>query len=251
LFRVIASNVAAEALVLVHGYLGGSAQWDEQVKELSPSIRVVTPDLPGFGLNSEMNAPDEIGAFAEYVLGFVRDMNVARFHLLGHSMGGMIAQAMVARAPERVEKLILYGTGPTGVLPGRFETIAESRRRMIEEGPQVTGRRISATWFVDYECAENYRLCANLALKVSQQAALAGLSAMEKWSGEAALARISSPTLVLWGDCDRTYPWSQIQLLWQGISGAQLAVMPGCAHAAHLEKSALFNQIVKDFLGLD
>jgi len=248
---VIANNVVAEALVLVHGYLGGSAQWAVQAKKSSSSIPAVTPDLPGFGLNSEMNAPDEIGAFAEYVLGYVRDMNLARFHLMGHSMGGMVAQEMVARAPDRVEKLILYGTGPVGELPGRFETIAESSRRLIEEGPVVTGRRISATWFVDYERAENYRVCANLAQKVSQQAALAGLSAMEKWSGEAALETISSPTLVLWGDCDRTYPWSQIQLLWQGISGALLAVMPGCAHAAHLEKPALFNAIVKDFLRLE
>jgi pimeloyl-ACP methyl ester carboxylesterase len=65
---------------------------------------------------------------------------------------------------------------------------------------------------------------------------------------EAALANIASPTLVLWGDCDRTYTWSQQLRLWQGIKGARLAVIPGCAHAVHLEKPKLFNAILADFL---
>jgi 2-hydroxy-6-oxonona-2,4-dienedioate hydrolase len=237
-----------EALVFVHGYLGGSAQWADQVEAFGSSFRVITPDLPGFGLNRDREAPDEIGAFADYALEQVRDAGVDRFHLVGHSMGGMIVQEMVARAPERVDRLVLYGTGPVGLLPGRFETIDESKRRVVADGVKACGRRISATWFVDYEQAPNYPVCADLAELASEQAALAGLSAMEKWSGESALAGISSPTLVLWGDCDRTYMWSQQQRLWEGISGARLGVIPGCAHAVHLEKPGLFNAMLADFL---
>lgn len=239
------------ALVFVHGYLGGSAQWAEQVEAFAPSFHVITPDLPGYGRNNAMQAPDTIGGFADYVLQSVQDMGVDRFDLVGHSMGGMIVQEMTARAPQRIGRLVLYGTGPVGLLPGRFETIDESRRRVIADGPQATGRRISATWFYDYEQAPNYPGCADLAVLASQQAALAGLSAMEKWSGEAALAHIESPTLVLWGDCDRTYMWSQQHNLWQGIKGARLAVIPGCAHAVHLEKPELFNAMLHDFLGRD
>ncbi len=235
-------------LVFVHGYLGGSAQWAQQVESFSPSFDVVTPDLPGFGNNRALAAPDSIGAFADYVLEEVRRQGVERFDLVGHSMGGMIVQEMTARAPERVDRLVLYGTGPVGLLPGRFETIDESKRRVVADGVEATGRRISATWFVDYEQAPNYPVCADLAVLASEQAALAGLSAMEQWSGEAALAQIASPTLVLWGDCDRTYMWSQQQRLWDGIDGANLAVIPGCAHAVHLEKPALFNAILADFL---
>ena len=237
------------ALVFVHGYLGGGAQWADQVETFSPLFRVITPDLPGYGKNNAIQAPNTIGGFADHVLQQVRDMGVDRFDLVGHSMGGMIVQEMVARAPERVDRLVLYGTGPVGLLPGRFETIDESKRRVVEDGAEATGRRISATWFVDCERAPNYPVCAELAVMASQQAALAGLSAMEKWSGEAALEHIVSPTLVLWGDCDRTYMWSQQQRLWQGIEGARLAVIPGCAHAVHLEKPALFNSMLKDFLG--
>jgi len=157
-------------------------------------------------------------------------------------------QEMVARAPQRVDRLVLYGTGPVGLLPGRFETIDESKRRVVEHGPEATGRRISATWFLQREQAANYPVCAGLAVLASPQAALAGLSAMESWSGEAALENIASPTLVLWGDCDRTYMWDQQQKLWRGIDGASLAVIPGCAHAVHLEKPQLFNAILADFL---
>ena len=236
------------ALVFVHGYLGGSTQWAAQVETFSPSFRVITPDLPGYGRNCALQAPEQIGAFADYVLEQVQGMGVERFDLVGHSMGGMIVQEMVARAPQCVDRLVLYGTGPVGLLPGRFETIEESKRRVVEEGVEATGRRISATWFVDYEQAPNYPVCADLAVMASHQAALAGLTAMEQWSGEAALAGISSPSLVLWGDCDRTYTWSQQLRLWQGIKGARLAVIPGCAHAVHLEKSQLFNAILADFL---
>ena len=238
------------ALVFVHGYLGGSAQWAGQAEAFSASARVITPDLPGYGLNNALPAPDEIGAFADYVLEQVRAVGVDRFDLVGHSMGGMIVQEMVARAPQRVERLVLYGTGPVGLLPGRFETIDESKRRLEADGLEATGRRISATWFVEREQAENYPVCAELAAMASRQAGLAGLSAMEKWSGETALAEIASPTLVLWGDCDRTYLWSQPYQLWQGIEGARLAVIPGCAHAVHLEKPALFNAMLADFLEL-
>lgn len=82
------------------------------------------------------------------------------------------------------------------------------------------------------------------------QAMLAGLTAMETWSGEVALQHISSPTLVLWGDLDQTYQWSQIEQLWKEIPNANLCVIPDCSHAVHLEKPNLFNTILLEFLGI-
>ncbi|MCP4391097.1 MAG: alpha/beta hydrolase, partial [Gammaproteobacteria bacterium] len=107
-------------LVFVHGYLGGSPQWSDQVDVFSEHFRVITPDLPGFGLNNEMDAPEAIREFAIYLLGELDRQGIDRFHLVGHSMGGMIVQEMVTIAPARVDKLVLYGTGPVGMLPGRF-----------------------------------------------------------------------------------------------------------------------------------
>jgi len=236
------------ALVFVHGYLGGGQQWAAQVRALSTHFRVITPDLPGFGANNESTTPESIRGLALNVLGQLDELDVQRFHLVGHSMGGMIVQEMVALAPERVDRLVLYGTGPVGLMPGRFETIDESRRAVRERGVEATGRRIAATWFLHGESAQGYELCAELALRATEQAALAGLSAMEHWSGVASLAQIKSPTLVLWGDSDRAYLWPQPEQLWHGIAGAQLAVIPGCSHAVHLEKPQLFNAVLEDFL---
>jgi pimeloyl-ACP methyl ester carboxylesterase len=56
---------------------------------------------------------------------------------------------------------------------------------------------------------------------------------------------------VLWGDGDRTYPWSQTEQLWTEIPNANLAVIPGCAHAVHLEKPGLFNAVLLEFFGFD
>ncbi len=235
-------------LVFVHGYLGGSPQWADQAEAFSKHFQVITPDLPGFGLNHEMDAPEAIREFAIYILDELQKQAVNRFHLVGHSMGGMIVQEMVALAPERVDKLILYGTGPVGLLPGRFETLDESRRKVTEEGVEVTGPRIAATWFANGEATCGYQVCASLAVKATLQAALAGLSAMEGWSGVSALSKIASPTLVLWGDGDRAYRWNQPEQLWREIAGAQLAVIPGCSHAVHLEKPHLFNATLMDFL---
>ncbi|WP_120501411.1 alpha/beta fold hydrolase [Roseovarius sp. EL26] len=235
-------------LVFVHGFMGGSRQWQSQIEALGASFNVIAVDLPGFGENAHLNCPNSISAFAGWVLADLDKRGISTFHLLGHSMGGMIAQEMVSQAPERIEKLILYGTGATGVLPGRFETIATSKSRAQAEGAKATARRIAATWFLLQEAATPFEGCARIAEHSSMQAICAGLDAMQNWSGVARLSHIEAQSLVLWGDQDRTYSWAQTEQLWQTIGKSQLAVMPNCAHAAHLENPELFNRLVVEFL---
>jgi pimeloyl-ACP methyl ester carboxylesterase len=237
-----------KTLVFVHGYFGGGEQWAAQVQAFGGQFQVITPDLPGFGAASHLNTPETIRGLAINVLSQLDSLGVHRFHLVGHSMGGMIVQEMVMLVPERIEKLVLYGTGPMGQMPGRFETIDESRKGLWEQGVEASGRRIAATWFKQGESGRGYELCAKIADQASMQAALAGLAAMETWSGEKALANIKAPALVLWGDGDRAYLWPQPEKLWREIASAQLAVIPGCAHAVHLEKPYLFNAVLQDFL---
>ncbi len=235
-------------IVFVHGFLGGSRQWQAQEGAFCAS-GVVAVDLPGFGENAHLRALDSIGAYADWVLDQMSSRGIDRFHLIGHSMGGMIAQEMVARAPGRIVRLVLYGTGATGDLPGRFETIDVSKDRARDDGAQATARRIAATWFLDHRSATAYESCAELAEKSGLPAILAGLDAMHLWSGDDHLGDIRAPTLVLWGDHDRTYTWAQTERLWTKIPEASLAVLPNCAHATHLEKPELFNSLVRDFLG--
>ena len=235
-------------LVLVHGYLAGAGIWREQFDYFRDRFDVLAPNLPGFGDSAHLTAPDTISGFAMQVLDGLRAQGVERFHLLGHSMGGMIVQAMAARASERIASLVCYGTGPVGALPDRFETIETSRRRLEAEGIEKTVRRITATWFLEGDAADGYETCVALGLKASMQAALASLSAWETWDGRPDMSAIGADTLVVWGDRDRSYGWQQPEALWRGIANSSLAVVPGCAHNVHMEKPNLFNSIIGDFL---
>jgi pimeloyl-ACP methyl ester carboxylesterase len=237
-----------EVLVLVHGYLGGSRQWAEQIDRFAARFEVVAVDLAGYGEARDRDAPEAIADHALAVLATLDTLGVDRFHLLGHSMGGMVAQEIVHAAPRRVARLVLYGTGPQGSIPGRFETMARSRERLAEDGAEPTARRICATWLLEREASAAYPALAALAASAGLQAARAGLVAMEGWDGSERLATIRAPTLVLWGEHDRSYRWSEIERLWRGIPGASLAVLPHCAHALHLERPALFHALVDEFL---
>lgn len=236
------------ALVLVHGYLGSSRHWARQLETLSCHRRVIAVNLAGFGASAHLAPPATIAGHAAAVLDTLSGLGIERFDLLGHSMGGMIAQQMAATAPGRIDRLILYGTGAMGVMPDRFEPIETSRRRLMTEGLEATVRRIAASWFEAGTDAAGYPLCVDEGLRAAPQAALAAFAAWEGWDGRAALAGLDMPTLVLGGDGDRSYPWEQTERLWRGIAGARLAIVPGCAHAVHLEKPAIFDALVEDFL---
>lgn len=235
-------------LVFVHGFMGGSAQWDCLRPRLSDKFDLITVDLPGFGANSHLPVLDRIDGFADWVTAELRAKGIERYHLLGHSMGGMIAQEIARKDAERIDRLVLYATGSVGVIPGRFETISESKARAQADGAQATAHRISATWFLENEAASEYDSCSKIAKQASLPAILAGLDAMEGWSGKDALSKLEFETLVLWGDKDRTYSWEQTQILWSQIPKANLAVVPGCAHAVHLEKTDLFTSLLIDHL---
>jgi pimeloyl-ACP methyl ester carboxylesterase len=235
-------------LVLVHGYFGGARMWDSQFRSFNRRFRCIAPNLAGFGGSAHLHAPDTIEGHASLVLNTLDQLGVESFQLLGHSMGGMVVQQMAAMAPDRITRLVLYGTGPVGLLPNRFESIEMSRRRLATEGLAATAERIAATWFEQGERGDGYAMCVREGRKATMQAALASLSAWEKWNGVAALSNFTMPTLVIWGDGDRSYGWSQPESLWRGIPGCRLAVVPGCAHNVHMEKPRIFNAIVKDFL---
>jgi len=235
-------------LVLVHGYLGGAAQWRAEIDRFADRFDVIAPDLPGFAGSAALPPADRIADFAASVVAFIDELGLGRITLLGHSMGGMIVQEIAATHPDRIARLILYGTGPLGLMPDRFEPLDISRERVRCDGVAQTIRRIGATWFRAGEAAQGFGIVAQLGATASEDAALAGLEAMGHWDGRGALSRITMPALVLWGDGDRSYRWPQVEALWQGLPDAALAVIPRTAHAAHLEKPGLFHAILDDFL---
>ena len=244
----VARQGVGSPLVLVHGYFGGHGHWRAEMEALSGQHEVIAPSLAGFGESAAIDAPDTIAGNAELVWQALDAEGIDRIALLGHSMGGMVVQEMTAQQPARVQRLMLYGTGPVGLLPGRFETLDQSRARIVNDGLDATLRRVAATWFVEGENAPGFRTCMEVGRMATEQAALAALRAWEAWDGRANLPGIAAPTLVLWGDRDRSYPRAQIDALLDGIPNAELALFEGCAHATHLEEAAEFHAALREFL---
>ena len=234
-------------LVLVHGYLGGQDMWQFQ-EVLEDNFELIMPSLAGYGESSKMTAPSTIRENAIQVFELLDYLKIDTFNLLGHSMGGMIVQEMAVLSPERVNKLICFGTGSIGVLPNRFETIAESRRKIKEIGLSETRINIAKTWFVDHLAGDGYKLCLDEGAKATTQAALASLDAWECWDGRGQLNQITSPTLILWSNKDQSYDWNQQEVLNKGIANSKVEVVDGCAHNSHMEKPDLINSIIKSFL---
>ena len=234
-------------LVLVHGYLGGQNMWKFQ-EELKHDYELIMPSLAGYGESANLTAPSTIRENAEQVFELLNHLTIDTFYLLGHSMGGMIVQEMAALRPSRVEKLICFGTGSIGVLPNRFETIEESRHKIKTIGIKKTRENIAKTWFVDYLKGEGYQLCLEEGAKATTQAALASLDAWDSWDGRGQLSEISSPTLILWSNKDRSYDLNQQNILNQGIKNSRLEIIKDCAHNSHMEKPILVNNAIKQFL---
>jgi len=136
-------------LVLVHGFLGSSIMWGPQIDYLKKNYRVITPDLPGFGYSNKAQSKNNINEMARTVLDCLKEKNIENFFLLGHSMGGMIVQEMTKLPGEKIDKLIFYGTGVVGNIPGRFESMNESRNRLKKDGLDSTAYRIAKTWFIE------------------------------------------------------------------------------------------------------
>ena len=235
-------------LVLVHGFLGSSDMWKPQINYFNKNYRVLAPALPGFGKSSKVKSCNTIECMARTIIDSLKSKKIEEFNLLGHSMGGMVAQEMVKLSGKKILKLICYGTGPTGNIPGRFETIDESREKLKINGLENTAYRIAKTWFIEEDKAKYFYLCEQAGKQTSIEAADNGLVAMKNWSGIANLKKIKNKTLIIWGDQDKAYNYSQVETLNNNIPKSDLKIIKNCSHNVHLEKPEEFNKTITKFL---
>ena len=167
---------------------------------------------------------------------------------MGHSMGGMIAQEMTKIAGSRVNKLICFATGSIGEIPGRFETIDETREKLNKDGAKVTFSKAPKKWFVKGDQDKNYYLCKNAVKNVTLETADNALIAMKNWSGIDNLKNIKNDTLIIWGNKDTSYNFDQVATLNKNIENSKLEIFENCGHNVHLEDVEKFNILVKDFI---
>ena len=235
-------------LVLIHGFLGSSIMWKPQIEHLKTYYRIITPDLPGFGKSNKINSHNDISSMAKTVLNCLKEKQIEKFYLLGHSMGGMVVQEMTKLASEKIIKLICYGTGSTGNIPGRFETIEESRKRLKKDGLKITAQRIAKTWFVKADEAKYFYLCSEAGKNTTIEAADNALIAMKNWSGYENLKNIKNNTMIIWGDQDKAYNFDQVDTLNKNIINSSIKIFKDCSHNVHLEIPNEFNKCIINFL---
>ena len=235
-------------LVLVHGYLGSSEMWTFQKDFFSKDYRVIIPALPGFGESHNIKSLDSINKMAKKIISVLDQKKIDKFNLVGHSMGGMIVQEITKLIGNRVNKLICFATGSIGDIPGRFETMDETREKLKQEGTKISFSRVPRKWFVKGDKDKNYFLCENAVKNVSLETADNALLAMKNWRGKEYLKNIKNETLIIWGDKDTSYNFDQVNTLNKNIKNSRLEIFKNCAHNVHLEKPDEFNSLIKEFI---
>ena len=235
-------------LILIHGYLGSSEMWCNQKDYFSKFSRVITPALPGFGESSSIKSFDSIEGMALKIIEIIDEMKIEKFNLMGHSMGGMIVQEMTKILGNRINKLICFATSSLGDIPGRFETMNQTRQKLKDDGLAETLSRVPKKWFVKGDRDKNYYLCQNAVKNVSFESADNALIAMENWSGINELKNIKNETLIVWGDKDSSYNFEQVNTLKKNIKNSRLEIFKNCSHNVHLEKPKEFNLLIESFI---
>jgi pimeloyl-ACP methyl ester carboxylesterase len=243
-----------DPLVFVHGYVGDSRAWRLQSAEFAKTNRVLLMDHRGHG-RSEAPADRAlytIERMADDIEALAAQAAFERYHLVGHSMGGSVAQEIALRSPQRLLSLTLedvgfmFGTSATdpirGVMAGLY-AVAEAHGmgaiaamgENLPSPPHMPKDRI----------AEERELLS----KMSVDAFIGAGQAMENWQGTLHRAhQIAAPTLVICGELDAGVI-GPARWLASNIPGATLEVIPEAGHSAQYERPQLFNAALQAHLG--
>jgi pimeloyl-ACP methyl ester carboxylesterase len=241
---------AGEPLVFVHGLGSCGADWTPQVEHFRARFQVVTFDLRGHGDSSKPRAAYGIPVFAQDTADLLRALQLGPAHVVGISLGGMVAFQLAVDAPELVSSLTIVNSGPAVPaetfkqrlplnirlvylrllgLPRMAKMIA---KRLFPEPGQGTLREAFVA-----RLSGNDPHCYRESLK----AIFAG------WSVADRLAAIRCPVLVLAADQDYT-PVAIKQAYVERLPDARLVVVPDSRHALPMEKPREFNAALDQFL---
>jgi len=249
---------SGEPLLLVMGWGGNAESWKPQIPGLAEHFRVIVFDTRGVGRTSAPAGPYRIPEMASDAIGLLDALQVAKAHVFGISMGGMIAQEMALARPERIETLVMGCTSPGGKQAPGFKKlqadIADFEDEMSSGGPDLE-------WFSEFL----KHLWTDEALAKADPhlqdfifglirypptphglvAQAAAISAHDTYSR---LPRIRQPTLVITGSEDTLIEPANSNTLAERIPRAELRIFKGLKHAFHLERPDLVNPVIIEFI---
>lgn len=226
--------------------------WDATLPALTQRFRVLRYDMRGHGLTGVSPVGADSGysmdRLADDAVALLDALGVGRAHVCGLSIGGMMAQRLAVKAPERVDGLILCDTagliGPPSIWADRIAAIRANGLGSIAEG-------VMARWFTERFRAERPDLIRGYVAMLSRTPVdgYVGCSmAIRDADLRADNARIVAPTLVVVGSEDLATSPALARELADGIPGARFAILPDAAHIPCVERPAELAALILEFL---
>jgi len=257
---------SGDPLLLIMGLAADSVAWMFQLPDFSAKYRTIVFDNRGVGRTSKPAGPYTISQMADDAAGLLDSLDVRRAHVLGVSMGGMIAQELALRHPQRVRGLVLgctYAKPDEGVgrqLESSLKVFGGSRGPngelqvdLSKLDPMMFFQHLLPTVFnppfIMNELPKLMQVFSGaLQYGFSMDAILAQVVATQKHDTLDRLGKITAPTLVLTGDNDLLIPSANSDILAAKIPGAKLTKIPGGSHGFNFETPDTFNTAVLEFL---
>lgn len=240
-------------VLLLHGLGGSRIAWEPQMAALSDRHRVIAWDMPGYGSSSPIDGQLTWAALADAAAALLTELAGAnsQAHVVGLSLGGMIAQHLAARHGHRVRSLILMSTSPAFGLDGTDPAAWRAARNApLDAGlrpadfAEESLRSIAAAGIAPDAL---HAQCAAMA-RIEPEALRRVVELLVTHDTRHLLGSIAAPTLVVVGELDHETPVAYAQELADGIPGARLAVVPGAGHLVNAEAPETVNRLIADHL---
>ena len=257
---------SGDPLLLIMGLAADSTAWLFQLPAFAERYRTIAFDNRGIGRSTKPAGPYTIAGMAEDTAGLLDSLGVANAHVVGVSMGGMIAQELAIRHPDRVRGLVLACTYPEpddDIRSGREQSMAQLGGTIAADGtPQIDLATIDPMMifqtlmpkvfsmsFLQNQLPTLMQLMGSaLQWGFSMEAIMAQVDAVMSHKATDRLGSIKAPTLVLTGDSDLLIPPANSDIIASKIPGAQLVKLAGGTHGFNFETPDTFNRAVLDFL---
>ena len=243
-------------IVLLHGLGGDGSRWGPNIEPLARDFHVFALDQIGFGQSDKPLANYHTGMLAEFLVGFLKAVNVPKASLVGNSMGAGVALYTAAKIPEVVDRIVLADGGgfrTAGDRPAAPPTPEQLHRQQIQNSvTRDETREFFRILFHDKSLVTDKMVDDQLAMRLRsaftitkvQESGAKGLGSLT----EEQVRGVKAPTLIVWGKYDELANPAGADRLERTIPGSRKVIIDDCGHMPQLEKADEFNRIVRDFL---
>jgi pimeloyl-ACP methyl ester carboxylesterase len=229
-----------EKVLFIHGSGWNARMWDNQREHLKPSMELTLVDLPGHG-ESPGEGCDSVDEYRDAVHAMIREFNIKRCYIVGHSLGGAIALSLSLAYPDILKGIILIGTGARlRVLPQILEGITKDKVATLMN---VGGLAFSAK---TSSALKDQAFCEMM--KCEGKVIHKDFSACNRFDSMDTVNSIHVPTLIICGNDDALTLPKYSAYLHEAIHGSQLILVDDAGHMVMMEKPVEVNRAIEEFV---